>query len=460
MAVQFLTGLNVNGNINVNTNQLQNVIIQPLATDPAGIDGRIYYNSGTNKLKIYNGTDWVAFQTGTDGDTTYDLAGVGSSNGTAGLALTGSDATTDTVLIIGAGTSLVTRSVNTITVTSNDQFEGTVKSVTSSNSTFISTVVSGTAVDPILTASLSATGTPGSTNFLRGDNTWAVVDSSLTLTGDVTGSGTNTVATTISAGAVDFAMINPAVIITQSEGIGNNNNDVTLPTTAAVKDYVDSSIVGQLVYQGGYNAATNTPNLDLPPTGTINQGFTYTVTVDGTFFTEQVRVGDLLIANGNTPTTLSDWTTVQNNIDLANATTVGIGNVLAGEAIDVSYSSGSATVSVEDSSASNKGAVIVTGGSGIDVAYASGTATVSLGAQNSLTFTNTGPATIGTSYTITSATHGLGTNSSIIMVQLVEVSTGETVYTNITRGASGLITITFADSQAINTYRALLQKIG
>ena len=396
MAVQFLTGLNVNGNINVNTNQLQNVIIQPLATDPAGIDGRIYYNSGTNKLKIYNGTDWVAFQTGTDGDTTYDLAGVGSSNGTAGLALTGSDATTDTVLIIGAGTSLVTRSVNTITVTSNDQFEGTVKSVTSSNSTFISTVVSGTAVDPILTASLSATGTPGSTNFLRGDNTWAVVDSSLTLTGDVTGSGTNTVATTISAGAVDFAMINPAVIITQSEGIGNNNNDVTLPTTAAVKDYVDSSIVGQLVYQGGYNAATNTPNLDLPPTGTINQGFTYTVTVDGTFFTEQVRVGDLLIANGNTPTTLSDWTTVQNNIDLANATTVGIGNVLAGEAIDVSYSSGSATVSVEDSSASNKGAVIVTGGSGIDVAYASGTATVSLGAQNSLTFTNTGPATIGT----------------------------------------------------------------
>jgi len=36
MAVQFLTGLNVNGNININTNQLQNVVIQPLAADPAG----------------------------------------------------------------------------------------------------------------------------------------------------------------------------------------------------------------------------------------------------------------------------------------------------------------------------------------------------------------------------------------------------------------------------------------
>ena len=38
--------------------------------------------------------------------------------------------------------------------------------------------------------------------------------------------------------------------------------------------------------------------------------------------------------------------------------------------------------------------------------------------------------------------------------------TGKTVYTDVVRGASGLITITFAVSQAINTFRALLQKIG
>ena len=129
MAVQFLTGLNVNGNININTNQLQNVVIQPLAADPAGIDGRIYYNSGTNKLKIYNGTDWVAFQTGTDGDTTYELFGVGSTNGTAGIQLDGSDGSIDDVLIVGAGTTTVTRSGNTLTVTSNDSKVGTVTSV-------------------------------------------------------------------------------------------------------------------------------------------------------------------------------------------------------------------------------------------------------------------------------------------------------------------------------------------
>ena len=56
MAVQFLTGLNVQGNLNLNDNQIQNVIIQPLGADPSGIAGKIYYNSGSNKLKLYDGS--------------------------------------------------------------------------------------------------------------------------------------------------------------------------------------------------------------------------------------------------------------------------------------------------------------------------------------------------------------------------------------------------------------------
>ena len=52
----------------------------------------------------------------------------------------------------------------------------------------------------------------------------------------------------------------------------------------------------------------------------------YTVTADGTFFTEQVRVGDSLIAQSDAPTALSDWTTIQNNIDVATDTVKGIAN--------------------------------------------------------------------------------------------------------------------------------------
>lgn len=69
--------------------------------------------------------------------------------------------------------------------------------------------------------------------------------------------------------------------------------------------------------------------------------------------------------------------------------------------------------------------------------------------------------TAGTSFTITAATHGLGTNGNRIMVELIEESTGATVYTDVTRNkTTGLITFTFLASQAANTLRALLTKIG
>ena len=63
------------------------------------------------------------------------------------------------------------------------------------------------------------------------------------LTGDVTGTLTNAtsaVATTIGAGAVDFAMINQGDLITQAETITGNDSESKIPTTAAVKNYVDA----------------------------------------------------------------------------------------------------------------------------------------------------------------------------------------------------------------------------
>ena len=121
---------------------------------------------------------------------------------------------------------------------------------------------------------------------------------------------------------------------------------------AANKAYVDAAVVGGLFYQGGYNASTNTPDLTTSPNSII-KGWTYTVTADGVFFGEQLRVGDVLIAEINSPSSKNFWTVVQNNVDLASDTKIGIGNVLAGDAINVSYSAGSATTSVDYSAGSN-----------------------------------------------------------------------------------------------------------
>jgi hypothetical protein len=400
MAIQYLSS------INLTTNQLQYAVIQPATTDPTlytPVEGQIYYNSVSNKLRLYDGALWND---------------------------------------VGAG------------VTSFAATDGTFINLTPN------TTQTGAAT---LTADLSATGTPSSTVYLRGDNTWSPIsaipgtyvwsiqggtggptnvvsgtnitfaggtnvttalvgntltinatNANITLTGEVTGSGTTSITTTVADGVLDVANFNASAIVTASEGIENNNNDTTLPTSAAVKAYVDASVAGGLIYQGGYDAATNTPNLDSPPTiAGIKKGWTYTVTVEGTFFTEQVRVGDVLIAEVDAPTTLANWTTVQNNIDLASLTQVGIGNVNAGTGIDVSYSSGTATVSTQVTS------------------YAT---------------------TISATATIT---HNLGTRD--VIIQLYDTVTYETVYSDNVRTTTNTATITFA-STPTNPIRVVVQK--
>ena len=129
MAIKYLVGLDVDGNIELNSNQIKEVRIDNLAADPTGSAGRIYYNTSSTKLRYYNGTAWNDLSSATDTNTTYDLSGVGALNGTAGVRLAGSDGTNDDVIITGAGTVGVTRSGNTLTVTGTDSAAGTVTNV-------------------------------------------------------------------------------------------------------------------------------------------------------------------------------------------------------------------------------------------------------------------------------------------------------------------------------------------
>lgn len=377
-------------------------------------------------------------------------------------------------------------------------------------------------------------------------------------------------------------------------GQSSFGGQVTIPTTplaltdAASKSYVDQSNVGQSIFQGGYNAATNVPDLDVSPSALIKKGWFWAVTNTGTFFSEVVQPGDLIYANIDNPgATFANWTVVQSGQDIAGegatdgATTKGIagfnsahfnvtangwvssdiyggGSVLgivpsgggnttflrgdgnwviptnttysaatsttlglvelfsdtvqtvaanavsatasrsygvqfnaAGQmVVNVPWTDTTPVTSVSASAVNNRLGLAITPTTGAVVAgltidtladtttdidnadslpiYDNSTTTnkrVTVAnlvskVNASTSFSNTGPATNGTTYTINAATHGLGSNSLIIMVQLVIEATGETVYADVTRGAAGLITITFAQSQTANTIRALLQKIG
>jgi len=72
---------------------------------------------------------------------------------------------------------------------------------------------------------------------------------------------------------------------------------------------------GVIDLQGGYNAATNTPDLESPVAGDVVKGMMWYVTDAGDFFTEAVEQGDQLIAKVDDAASLSDWIRIQKNQD-------------------------------------------------------------------------------------------------------------------------------------------------
>jgi hypothetical protein len=504
--------------INLATNQLEQARIENLGSDPGtGVSGQIYYNTSTDKLKFYDGSinDWanigggsaandyltgLSFNTA-DGVLTATVQN--QSNVTVDLdgryALTGDigDGTLTvqgTGVLGGTGTFTANQAGNTTISVTHDSFSdsqttaastltfgGTFQAYTdvTSNSTGhvtgheLTTFTLPAAptdvdnyVDSVAFSTTNGVLTLGRTGSLADlsvdlDGRYLESNETITLSGDVTGSGTTAITTTISVGAVDFAMINPVAVVTETEGIANNDNDVTLPTSAAVKAYADSLIVGGLIYQGGYNANTNSPNLDASPNpNLIKKGWTYTVTDPGMFFTEQVRAGDVLIAESDAPTVLTDWTTVQNNIDLADLTTVGIGNVNASiantlDGLNVSYSSGTATVGLDVVGLTELSDIA--GGDSLIIYDLSGTKNykVSVGTLNTaVNSASTYATTISATATIT---HGLNTKD--VIVQLYDTVTNLTVYARVNRISTSQATITFGTTPA-NDVRVLIQKIG
>ena len=103
----------------------------------------------------------------------------------------------------------------------------------------------------------------------------------------------------VSSGAVSLAA---ALLVTESEGIGSNDNDTTLPTSAAVKDYVDSQTTAQDVDIAG-DSGTGAVDLDsqsLTIAGTTNEIETsasgQTITIG---LPDNVTVGNNLTVDGN-----------------------------------------------------------------------------------------------------------------------------------------------------------------
>ena len=197
---------------------------------------------------------------------------------------------------------------------------------------------------------------------------------------------------------------------------------------------LQSEVTGALVFKGGYDATTNTPNLTNPAAGTILQGFTYVITNAGALLGEALQVGDMIIAQQNNPSTLAHWTMVNKNIpDIVDATTTVKGIVALATSAEASTGTNTAktitpaglkyTLDQRPATAAISGLIKLATGAeaiaGTDTQKAITPATLksALGVAGTLGVARKFSQTLATSATSYSIIHGLDTTDVIVSVK-------------------------------------------
>lgn len=196
-----------------------------------------------------------------------------------------------------------------------------------------------------------------------------------------------------------------------------------------------SDITGATTVLESYNALTNTPDLDTAPSG-IKKRDAYYVTVGGTFFGENVQIGDQLIAKIDDPTLVTDWIILETNNQPASETVAGNIEIATQVETDAITDDERAITPlklgtfVENKKITKKFAVALED------------------AQASVVRTFAGGVT---SYAVT---HGF--TSTEVEVKVYKISDGTEVIAGVTVTSSTVVTVKFNGNSTDNTYRVVI----
>ena len=407
---KFLTNINLNGN------ELQNPVIHNLGTVPTANAklGGIYFdtNGGLNKLKYHNGTTWVELSSGGSGTwqpADADLTAIAALTGTAGFLKTNGSSTwsVDTATYLTSSTGVTTVNGSSGAIINVALTTNTLAQFASTTSLQLATLISDETGSGALVFGTSPAIT---TSLTTGSSSFDLI---------------NTTATTINFGGAATTL-----------NIGNASGTVT--------------IAGNLTVEGTTTTVNSTTitvddkNLELGSTasptdaGADGGGITLKGTTDKTW---------------NWIDATDSWTSSE-HINLASGKVLKIAGT---EVLSVSQYTGNSSTATTATNVTGgaAGSIVYQTGSGATTTLALGTTGYALlaGASAPVWTKTRYYATLSTSATSYTLTHGLATADLIVSVY--EVSTGEVVYADVVN-TSSTTTVSFATAPTADQYRVVI----
>ncbi len=247
-----LTTSVTNGDISIQPNGTGTVEIDALSVNSDNITSLTTNSSVTI---TGNGTAGVDIEGISVNGTTITSSDSSTININENLIVDGTGDFSGTLSVTGASTLTAGATIDGISITDNTI-------TTSASNANLELTASGTGSVSIDGIQISGT------EISSSDSTQITIKENLHVTGNITGT-IDADNSTVSNLEVDN--FKAASIVTEAEGIGSNDNDTTIPTSAAVKDYVDNNAggtTGDLAITGSTISTPSNADLTLSPGGT------------------------------------------------------------------------------------------------------------------------------------------------------------------------------------------------
>lgn len=467
MSRKFLT------NLDLNTNELLNGVIQNLGTDPvSGKAGQVYYNTSDQKLKYYNGGASAWQYVGNSNEEIEDLIADLIDAGT-GISVNYNDGSSSLV-IANTGVVSVAGTVNEVDVSASAG-NVTISLPSTINANTTGNAATATALETARTISLggdlsgsasfsgasditiSATVQPNSV-ALGTDTTGDYVASASAGNGiNISGSGEGAALTITNTGVLSVAGTNNEITVSASVG----NVTIGLPDNVTVSG--DLVVDGNLTVSGSttyLNTATLTVEDNIV---VLNSNATGSPVADAgievergddpnaSFFWDESE--DKWTANNGTTSTavsLEGHTHSASAItDFTEAVQDVVGTFVADSGtIDFTYSDAGDSLSASVILATSNSYLSTASGLAVD----KGALETALIADN---FTKKASANVGNgSATSFAITHNL--NSRDVVVNVYDNATYDTVETDVVRTDANTVTVSFTVAPTNNAYRVVI----